>query len=63
MRGRGDATFEPPITLSALPSGLCAGGILSTNVDADGKLDWAGSGRSVLVLPSVRGRERKEHAR
>jgi uncharacterized repeat protein (TIGR01451 family) len=53
MRGKGDGTFEAPITLLTLPVNVFARGILAKDFDRDGKLDLAvavGESRQVLFF-------------
>jgi uncharacterized repeat protein (TIGR01451 family) len=47
MRGKGDGTFEAPVTLYTFPVNVLGIGILARDFDGDGKLDLA-----VAVYPS-----------
>ncbi len=53
MRGKGDGTFEAPITLFTLPLNVFARGILAKDFDGDGKLDLVvavGESRQILFF-------------
>src|SRR5712692_4257499 len=56
MRGKGDGTFEAPITLFTLPLNVFAFGILAKDFDGDGTLDLAvavNQSRQILFFKGV----------
>ncbi len=56
MRGKGDGTFEAPITLLTLPLNVFAFGILAKDFDGDGALDLAvavNQSRQILFFKNV----------